>query len=196
MNKSITLVLLSLTGCYLKQYPVTEKVARASTYTVIGQLRDETEIRSLAWVADDHHLVTTGDFCLKSENIVLRIGNETIPVFAHADDNRLCVLDVPENVGMGPQLVVAREPQRGSRYLTVVGSPIWTRHGVVGVILGVDAERHATAFVGHAELTRFLKRHHVDFVTAPLDSDTYMDPTCQGIPRELGMCSVYALPEW
>lgn len=184
------LILLPLTGCYLHRIPVTDQVAQASTYRIVVQQHDGVELRGDAWAIDAHHLVTSGALCNGAENVAILTAGGVLPVLAHVHD-RLCLLDAPESLRLGPSMVLARTWHAKSRHLSAIGSPMWSRWGVVGVVLALAPDGHVAVSAGRAELEAAARALGASPTIAPPLSDLDMDITCQGGAKATGTCSTF-----
>lgn len=182
---------LALAGClpYLKQLPVTDAVARASTYRIAVQARSGLVVSADAFAIDEHHLVTAGSLCAEAENIALLVDRAIVPVLAHVG-GKLCLLDAPPSVKLGPPMVLARTWHPHARYLNAIGSPEWSPLGVVGVVLELDLGK-VTSSAGLADLAAFARAQHADVTIAPPLSDVDMDVSCQQGAKTIGWCSTF-----
>lgn len=74
------LILLTLSSCYLKQYPVTPEVADSATYMFMAN----DSYQGTAWAVNDHTLITAGHMCDANEDNYVAVGTTGRSFRAHS----------------------------------------------------------------------------------------------------------------
>lgn len=120
--KLLLAALLSLSGCYLHQFPITLDIAEASTY----RLESDTA-QGTGWVVADHYVMTAGHMCWEARTLVLTsttgrrlLGTPLVTDLSTGSD--LCIVKVAGP--LAPPLVLAdRMPKVGAK-VAFVGWPM------------------------------------------------------------------------
>lgn len=128
-------LLIGCSGCYRDRFPVTPRVAEASTFIVQVDYKGMGlgMVTGTAWSVDEHHLVTAGHVCVASDGKDVVVSDRTRNFRARPilwensetnGDADLCVL-----VALGVSL---KDPLIISDRMPNVGEKVWT----VGYPLG------------------------------------------------------------
>lgn len=137
------LLVLALSSCYLKSYPVTPPVVEASTYELVVA----DTFQGTAWVVADHYLVTAGHMCEDPGDIVvIGFNGRKVPatrvIWEMSEDYHADAGILRTEVDLSRPLVLAKEPPKVGEPDGYVGYPLGTFVIALGhhMVDGTDAD--------------------------------------------------------